>query len=270
MLWLKSGIIYLHPTTPTRVSTKLALVPEWDFSATYPVVSATETEAENEWEDTRNELDWVVDASPNGVLKEVSSGTETSYLYWDAKTAYEVFEQAASPPPSPQPGEPETFIPTRATLAIDESNSVVLEVAKVTPYLDRSLKALGLHVEARTSFITCWLPLLLKHEYVALRFLPQSVYERAASLTVEPTPDVVARIFMLFKSVEGDLDMWSDALERSALDVSRWAGIVGVDADRMKDAGLFRVIEWGGMEVVETDAMVPPAMRKYVNARMEI
>ncbi|KAF6747244.1 hypothetical protein DFP72DRAFT_920337 [Ephemerocybe angulata] len=168
---------------------------------------------------------------------------EMSYLYWEAETTA---KGLLSTPASPQLGgavAEETFVPNRATL--DASNSVVLEVAKMTPYLDSSLKALGLHVEVRTSFITYWLPSLLKHKHIALRFLPQSAYERAAPLTVEPTPsDVVARIFMLFKGIEEtELGMWSDACERSAVDVSRWAG-------RMNDAGLFRVIEWGGREVV--------------------
>jgi hypothetical protein len=34
-------------------------------------------------------------------------------------------------------------------------DSVVIPVGKVAVYLDKSLKALGLHTEARTSFVTC-------------------------------------------------------------------------------------------------------------------
>jgi len=53
------------------------------------------------------------------------------------------------------------------------------------------------------------LPDLLKHEYVALRFLPQASYEQAAQMRVSPAPDVVTRIFMLFRGVDpGDLDHW--------------------------------------------------------------
>ncbi|KAF6740892.1 hypothetical protein DFP72DRAFT_1128633 [Ephemerocybe angulata] len=240
MLRLKGAkpVIYLYPTSATWVSAKLALVPEWEFSAIYPVVPAKRT-------DTGEELEWVVDAAPNGVLKEVGSGMEMSYLYWEAETTA---QGLLSPPASPQLGavDDTSFVPNRPTL--DASNSVVLEVAKMTPYLDSSLKALGLHVEARTSFITYWLPSLLKHKHVALRFLPQSAYERAAPLSVEPTPDMVGRIFMLFKGIkETELGMWSDACEQSAV---QWAGVVGVDSERMNDTGLFRVIEWGGMEVV--------------------
>ncbi|RXW11895.1 hypothetical protein EST38_g13961 [Candolleomyces aberdarensis] len=235
-------VIYLYPPSATRVSTKLSLVPEWEFSAIYPVVPAKTTPQ-------GQELEWVVDASPNGTLKEVNTDLEVSYLYWEAETNT---HNLLSPPPSPSliptSNVDETFVPNRATL--NAKNSVLLEVKKITPYLDTSLKALGLHVEARTSFITYWLPSILKHKHVALRFLPQSAYERAAPLNLDPTPDVVARIFMLFKGVEEeDLEIWAEASEKTRIAVDFWKDVVGVDVDRLQDASLFRVIEWGGMEV---------------------
>lgn len=46
----------------------------------------------------------------------------------------------------------EMFIPTRPHVGVN--NSVVVEAARITPYLDSALKNLGLHTEARTSFIT--------------------------------------------------------------------------------------------------------------------
>ena len=65
---------------------------------------------------------------------------------------------------------------------------------------------------ARNDFITYWLPALSKKPYVALRFLPQAVYERAAELRVEPKPDVVTRAMMLFRGVgEGEVLLWADA-----------------------------------------------------------
>lgn len=70
-------------------------------------------------------------------------------------------KQASEPlSPLPSPGLERssslgetTFVPNQPQ--IDASNSVVLEVSKMTPYLDKALKDLGLHTEARTSFITC-------------------------------------------------------------------------------------------------------------------
>jgi len=91
----------------------------------------------------------------------------------------------------------------------------------------------------------------LKHDYVALRFLPQKSYEHAAPLDVDPKPDIVTRVFMLFKKVCKDgLDEWEGALSRASENVGIWKGVVGVDCDGMKDEALFRVLEWGGMEVM--------------------
>jgi hypothetical protein len=56
-----------------------------------------------------------------------------------------------SPASEPQPVD--TFNPISSSL--DDMDSVVIPVGKVAVYLDKSLEALGLHTEARTSFIMC-------------------------------------------------------------------------------------------------------------------
>jgi hypothetical protein len=91
----------------------------------------------------------------------------------------------------------------------------------------------------------------LKHKYVALRFLPQISYERAAPLDISPRPDITTRIFMLFKGVpEHRLVDWSGAQSRAEEDVVWWRHVVGVDLPKAGNANLFRVLEWGGMEVL--------------------
>lgn len=62
---------------------------------------------------------------------------------------------------------------------------------------------------------------------------------------VTPTPDVVTRVFMLFKGVS-ETAAWEGSKDR---DVD-WAKVVGVDVERALDGRLFRVLEWGGMEVL--------------------
>jgi hypothetical protein len=97
-----------------------------------------------------------------------------------------------------------------------------------------------------------WLPSLLKHEYIALRFIAQSSYEKAARMHITPTPDVVNRVFMLFRGVrQDDVALWEPAAARAAAEDSAtfWSDVVGVDAVRASDRTLFRVLEWGGMEV---------------------
>jgi hypothetical protein len=95
---------------------------------------------------------------------------------------------------------------------------------------------------------------MLKYEYIALRFIAQDAYERAAELRIVPAPDVVTRVFMLFRGVAvGDLGLWEAASARAAGTgadgPSLWADVVGVDSARAADSRLFRVLEWGGMEV---------------------
>lgn len=49
-----------------------------------------------------------------------------------------------------------------------------------------------------------WLSTLLKHKCIALQFVSQASYEKAARMRVSPAPDVVTRVFMLFRGVRPD------------------------------------------------------------------
>lgn len=65
---------------------------------------------------------------------------------------------------------------------------------------------------------------------------------------------------MLFKgihvSLTSDSDLsgeWLQAEERAMLDVDWWRDVVGLQGERgvlMDDNSLFRVLEWGGMEIL--------------------
>ncbi|KAJ3514858.1 hypothetical protein NMY22_g14606 [Coprinellus aureogranulatus] len=238
-LRLRGGkpVIYLFPRAGEVVNAavNLSLVPEWDFSAIYPVVPASATAAGGQT------LRWDVKASPDGTLWRRT-------LDWRAlKAAVEPL----SPLPSPRVEQTEymaepTFVPNQPQ--IDANNSVVIEVSKLAPYLDKALKDLGLHTEARTSFITYWLPSVLKHQYIALRFLSQAAYEKAAPLDVTPSPDLTVRIFMLFKGLK-ESDVHSDWAAAANAEKT-WRSVVGLDERSLVDDSLFRVLEWGGMEVL--------------------
>ena len=91
---------------------------------------------------------------------------------------------------------------------------------------------------------------MLKHKHVVLRFVPHSAYERAAPLKILPAPDIITRVFMLFKGVdEGLLSDWPQACNRAHHSASFWKDVVGTNYERSMDESLFRVLEWGGMEV---------------------
>ena len=55
---------------------------------------------------------------------------------------------------------------------------------------------------------------------------------------------------MLFRGIDADdRENWTEASERTKDSVDFWRDVVGIDVERVQDAKLFRVIEWGGMEV---------------------
>ncbi|KIK40129.1 hypothetical protein CY34DRAFT_807492 [Suillus luteus UH-Slu-Lm8-n1] len=232
---IKKPIIYLYSPSDIDVSVKLSLIPEWSLSVIYPVVAI---------EDHGQRLEWNVRTHQDGSVTEHNSGLDVSYLFWEAKENLGAFPLS----PAFKPQSLDTFNPITSNL--DDTDSVVIPVGKVAAYLHKSLKALGLHTEARTSFITYWLPSFLKHEYIALRFVPQAAYERAASLSISPQPDVVTRVCMLSKGIRKEhLRDWANAQMQAEKYVARWVDVVGVDPVRASDVTLFRVLEWGGTEV---------------------
>ena len=164
----RKPVIYLYP--PSRlpeVTVELLLTSSWSFSAIYPCEKQT----------TAQSFTWTVEAEPDGRLVDKTTGAEVTYLYWEA--TYVIlsfvarprltllfsgtlvgFSSANSRPVTPDasrattPEEEdfETFDPLRPSLS--PSDSILLPIGKVPIYLDAALKALTLHTEARTSFIT--------------------------------------------------------------------------------------------------------------------
>ncbi|KAH7925419.1 hypothetical protein BV22DRAFT_432297 [Leucogyrophana mollusca] len=238
----RKPVLYLHSPDDIDVSVTISLTSEWNFSAIYPVVPVKRGAGE--------QVRWDVRTRADGSLIEKTTGLEIAYLFWETLTNTDA---PPSPPPSPDLGEwksTEYFSPNSCELR--DTDSVVLSVDHVTSYLDRVLQVLGLHTEARTSFITYWLPDMLKHTHIALRFIPQASYERAAPLDISPRPGVITRVFMLFKGVpEGRLSEWPGAVGRAEQDVQWLSSVVGVNLDLALDSRVFRALEWGGMEVAQ-------------------
>jgi hypothetical protein len=72
----KKPVIYLYSPSDIDVSVKLSLIPEWSFSAIYPVVTT---------ENHGQRLEWNVRTHQDGSLTEHNSGLDVSYLFWEAK-----------------------------------------------------------------------------------------------------------------------------------------------------------------------------------------
>ncbi|GAA5941795.1 hypothetical protein JCM10213_008128 [Rhodosporidiobolus nylandii] len=229
-------VIYLFPPVPLPfVQVSLTLSPQWDFSALYPLVEISE---DKQGEST---VFWTVSAKQDGTLVDLASKTSLSYLFWEARS---------------NPSLPSSSVPIVSSTAfdpskpiLDASNGCALPLFAFLPYLHKTLSSLSLHTSACNDFITFWLPSFTRiqerGQLVAFRFLPQSAYSQAAKLAIEPKPDVITRVFLLFRGVDAsEADDWKKAREVD------WAREVGIEAEKVKDDGLFRVLEWGGMEVI--------------------
>ncbi|KAK1216355.1 hypothetical protein PQX77_021025 [Marasmius sp. AFHP31] len=192
-------------------------------------------------------------------MREKETGLEVAYLFWEASVNRNL--EAPLPPPSPPGAEHPQISTVSETECFDPlscdvypENSVVLSVDTITTYLETALAVLGLHTEARTSFITYWLPSFLKHTYIALRFVSQASYELAAPLEITPAPEAVRRVYMLFKGVPGD-DLgptWDESMNRAQEDVRFWRDVVGVEDRTAGEVPRLEVLEWGGMEIASS------------------
>ncbi|BGP52280.1 hypothetical protein JCM10450v2_008251 [Rhodotorula kratochvilovae] len=234
-LTLRGGkpVIYLFPPAHLPSATvSLSLPPEWDVSALYPVVNVKKDER------GRPRVEWTVSAAPDGSLVELSSGLELKYLFWEATTTGRT--SSWTPEPSFHPSSP----------SLDRTNGVILPFNPFLAHLDAALARLSLHTAARNDFLTYWMAHFTRirdaGQQVVFRFVPQAEFARAAELEVEPRPDVVTRAFLLFKGVDAGAasEGW-----RSAEQVD-WVREVGIEEEKVRDESLFRVLEWGGMEVV--------------------
>lgn len=70
-------IIYLYSPTAIDASVKLRLIPEWQFSAVYPVVPTKR--------DLGEQIEWNVSTHQDGSLTEKNTGLDVSYPFWEAE-----------------------------------------------------------------------------------------------------------------------------------------------------------------------------------------
>jgi hypothetical protein len=81
MLSVRKPIIYLFSPEPLDALVELSLVPQWNFSAIYPVVpieQITTTQSGGQ------KVAWRVRVHPNGDLTELTTGLDTAFLFWEA------------------------------------------------------------------------------------------------------------------------------------------------------------------------------------------
>jgi len=144
---------------------------------------------------------WNVIAKPDGTLKNLKDSRQYSYLYWEGI----------------------------ANVNWDMSKGFVIAGSDTVQFLQEKLEYMGLTSKEYNEFIVYWLPILQENKYNLITFAGKD-YEALAKLTIDPEPDSVLRIMMLYKPLEE-----VTAVEAQKLEPFTRTG--------------FTVVEWGGTKV---------------------
>ena len=145
---------------------------------------------------------WMVTAYPNGDLKDLKTGRSLYSLYWEGKN-YNVGET-------------------------DEG--FVVKGSDTISFLEEKLKTLGLNEKESEEFIIYWLPRMEHNKYNYIRFASMDEINANMPLYVDPTPDTIIRILMVFKPLDKKIDV-----KEQKLTTPLRTG--------------FTLVEWGGTEV---------------------
>ena len=144
---------------------------------------------------------WKVLAKPDGTLTNLADGSTHYYLFW---------EGTARPKWTYEKG-------------------FVVKGSETEKFLRESLAKMGLTPREYNDFITYWVPKMQDNKYNLISFSGEE-YSEIAKLTVEPKPDTVIRIHMMWKALDEPVD-----IEPQVLPTYRRKG--------------FTLVEWGGTEI---------------------
>jgi hypothetical protein len=101
-------------------------------------------------------------------------------------------------------------------------------------FLEYTLTRLGLNQTEMTDFITFWGPQIEKHQYATIQFLVDEVYtNEIAGINVNPAPDAMLRIYLLFEGSE--IELKQNFLNTPLLNPFVRKGLT--------------LVEWGGSEI---------------------
>ena len=140
---------------------------------------------------------WEVKAAPDGTLT-AASGQTYNYLYWEGETRAQ-------------------WDMTEGFCVKGEDTATFLEIA---------LAKLGLTRREANEFIVYWLPLMEQNPYNLISFQGDA-YTDAAQLQIEPAPDTLIRVFMVWKASDAFVEMPAQELtapQRTGFTVVEWGG----------------------------------------------
>lgn len=83
----------------------------------------------------------------------------------------------------------------------DMSKGFVVEGKDTMEFLQNTLSKMGLTPKDYNEFIVYWLPLMKNNRYNLIHFA-DTEYTSIAPLKINPEPDLIFRVFMVYKSLD--------------------------------------------------------------------
>jgi len=142
---------------------------------------------------------WSVTAEPNGTIYD-SNGDEYYCLYWEGQN----------------------------NIDYNMSKGFVVKGQDTADFLREKLLYMGLTPKEANEFIIYWLPQMEENPYNLITF-QNDIYSENVELIVNPTPDSVLRVFMVYKPLDEFIQIEEQELstfERTGFSVIEWGGSV--------------------------------------------
>ena len=140
---------------------------------------------------------WIVTASPDGTLTD-KNGQTYNYLYWEGESGAQY----------------------------DLSKGFCVKGEDTADFLEKALSDLGLTRREANEFIVYWLPLMEQNPYNIISFQTDA-YTESAKLGIDPAPDTLIRVFMVWQATDDFVDLPAQDLaapERMGFTVIEWGG----------------------------------------------
>lgn len=150
----------------------------------------------------------ILDKEAGGTILNIDDNKEYNYLYWEGTS----------------------------NIKYNPNLGFVIAGEDTGEFLADALRTIGLNRREANEFIIYWLPKMETNKYNYITFVTDE-YTNKAELMIEPKPDNLLRVYMMFKGLNSE-----DEMEPLAQNLEELKGNFNREG--------FTVVEWGGTEIL--------------------
>jgi antitoxin component YwqK of YwqJK toxin-antitoxin module len=145
---------------------------------------------------------WRVTAQPDGKIIDKDQ-KEYSYLFWEGQDDGSLLSH------------------------LSVGKGFVLKGEETQVFLQKTFSDLGLLPKEYNEFIVFWMPKMINNKYNYIYFLVDKEYDKIAKINIDPRPDAMRRVFMVFQPLKEKIVVSPQefpAFKRKGFTVIEWGG----------------------------------------------